>query len=555
MKFSDAAKSSMIEFHSIFPTFGSFLNHTFLTNGNGLSWKKDGTLSDEGEQTKLAELPAIERIAATGGSTYQPPADLEYALNIETIPADIQNRINDPFIDHLCDISRKYSEIFSLPDNVQPDYLDAAIALLIIANETPLECFSAYKSALQETKFGNEEKKQKAQTWVKRAEKEYEQGIAEARKFIGELRQRFPNHVWTNPMGKIVLDANRPDVPGSPKAWPVSGEPLTAAQMKELVAEFEAAIHFAYNVTPKDNATPLSKTLEGLAKDAAKMGRYYQNKKVMESYKVESFLEKPPSTHVIETTIVDQGYMKPASFRKTCSCGWYSVMFDYGYRENQAKNEAKEHLAEHVDPFVKFLKKEKKKSSPTRFDSMLDPVLENIRSQFDFVRKNEGADIPYNGYPIGRESRACCLDISYAFTAGSLEYNLDDQGRDALEVIVGSLITVAAEQGRRLYTAELQKVLETSAFGKETKADEDRIYKLMRSREEKPREKAQREAVTARIRAALDSFVFSGDNATVLSTELPTMPQVDVVNPVEEPINVDPEVKQRLIELMAQLER
>jgi hypothetical protein len=73
------------------------------------------------------------------------------------------------------------------------------------------------------------------------------------------------------------------------------------------------------------------------------------------------------------------------------------------------------------------------------WDTIMGSFRKAIKFAYNMRRKNEGKDIPYTGYPIGYGDRAGCLGPEERFKAESLRYDKEDQGRDALEVIMGSM--------------------------------------------------------------------------------------------------------------------
>lgn len=88
------------------------------------------------------------------------------------------------------------------------------------------------------------------------------------------------------------------------------------------------------------------------------------------------------------------------------------------------------------------------KDKPASFEDLADPFIKAINFAYDLTRKNENKSIPYNGYENGE--LACCPSIKTMFKKDSLAYNLEDQGRDALAVIITAAIQVGIEQGRRI---------------------------------------------------------------------------------------------------------
>lgn len=149
-----------------------------------------------------------------------------------------------------------------------------------------------------------------------------------------------------------------------------------------------------------------------------------------------------PKKHVLRTDNLG------TTFRKVCSCGWEGDIFRFNDGDQAIAQKCEAHVAEGnaaltvVDPLRAFLnaQPELKKPSWGEFDAAIGVAIKDLRKHYRLDRKNKKKDVPYLGYPIGRESRAGCID-------------------------------------------------------------------------------------------ALDSFVFSGEGATVLSDELPVMPVVDVENP------------------------
>ncbi len=91
------------------------------------------------------------------------------------------------------------------------------------------------------------------------------------------------------------------------------------------------------------------------------------------------------------------------------------------------------------------------------FDDMCQPFVDAIKFTYGLKRKNKDKDVPYVGLPLTLSSiLAGCPQIATRLTSEMLEYDEDDQGRSALEVIVGCAIQIGIEQGHRM-AAEKQK--------------------------------------------------------------------------------------------------
>jgi hypothetical protein len=91
------------------------------------------------------------------------------------------------------------------------------------------------------------------------------------------------------------------------------------------------------------------------------------------------------------------------------------------------------------------------KHEPLDFDDIARPIIKAIRFCYGLKRKNQEKDVPWKGPNIGRSERATCLDAAYTVSVENLAYSRDEQGRDALEEIVGLAIRLGIEQGRRIF--------------------------------------------------------------------------------------------------------
>lgn len=87
---------------------------------------------------------------------------------------------------------------------------------------------------------------------------------------------------------------------------------------------------------------------------------------------------------------------------------------------------------------------------PAYFEDITAPIIKALKYAYRLQRKNKGNDIPYNGFEIGKDSLATCLNAKYQLSAESLAYAMDDQGRNALEEIIGLAVRLGIEQGRRI---------------------------------------------------------------------------------------------------------
>ena len=97
--------------------------------------------------------------------------------------------------------------------------------------------------------------------------------------------------------------------------------------------------------------------------------------------------------------------------------------------------------------------KEWKDREPADFSKVIAPVVKALKFAYDFERKNENKNIPYEGYE--RESfLATNPPIKEGLTAKNLKWNLEDQGYDALDYLIEIAAQLGIEQGIRIRKKE-----------------------------------------------------------------------------------------------------
>jgi len=88
--------------------------------------------------------------------------------------------------------------------------------------------------------------------------------------------------------------------------------------------------------------------------------------------------------------------------------------------------------------------------TPGHFETMVLPFVEAIKFAYTMTRTNEGKNIPYDGYDIGRSEKAGSYGPEQTLSAGNLKYSKEEQCRDALTEILGLMMQIGIEQGRRM---------------------------------------------------------------------------------------------------------
>jgi hypothetical protein len=105
--------------------------------------------------------------------------------------------------------------------------------------------------------------------------------------------------------------------------------------------------------------------------------------------------------------------------------------------------------------------------SPLNFEDMANSVIALLKDGYKLLRKNRGKDLKYKG-PDHKE-QACCPPIRERLKAESLAGEMEDQGRNALDIIIGHAIQIGIEQGRRIMRESPEyQILKTNARVGET---------------------------------------------------------------------------------------
>lgn len=96
---------------------------------------------------------------------------------------------------------------------------------------------------------------------------------------------------------------------------------------------------------------------------------------------------------------------------------------------------------------------------PADFSQIADPIVKAIKFAYKIKRKNENKDIPWHGLNIGKSERATCPGPFDGLSMENLKWSLEDQGREAIEELVGLAVQLGIEQGRRIEKCDLRKRL------------------------------------------------------------------------------------------------
>ncbi len=93
-----------------------------------------------------------------------------------------------------------------------------------------------------------------------------------------------------------------------------------------------------------------------------------------------------------------------------------------------------------------------KDGTPVRFDAIYGPLRKAFTDLYDFTKKADECD--WTGLDLGDRELAGLFSPSTRLTKSQLDYDENEQDRDALDVLLGIAIQLGVEQGRRCAYAE-----------------------------------------------------------------------------------------------------
>ncbi len=102
------------------------------------------------------------------------------------------------------------------------------------------------------------------------------------------------------------------------------------------------------------------------------------------------------------------------------------------------------------------IRKWPKGNKPTQFSDLTDAVTKGIRFAYSLKRRNRDRSVPWTGPDSGQSIKATCPTPEEWLSKKSLAFNLEDQGRDALDVLVAIAVQLGIEQGRRMTIEKLE---------------------------------------------------------------------------------------------------
>ena len=155
----DTIKHGLIFYQSIFPTKGVILDHLFFTIGNGYEWKGGELVGIYEGATAETQLHNLKRYLDKKNKYYKKQHDArmkDFAVfNMKSfdykpiiVPVDLEERMEDLSLPlgiygekrNIYPMSKEYSRIFTVPDDVKPDWLEGAFDAIKVAESIGARC-------------------------------------------------------------------------------------------------------------------------------------------------------------------------------------------------------------------------------------------------------------------------------------------------------------------------------------------------------------------------------------------------------------------------------
>lgn len=100
----------------------------------------------------------------------------------------------------------------------------------------------------------------------------------------------------------------------------------------------------------------------------------------------------------------------------------------------------------------------KKIKKPWNFEDITKSLKKAVKFAYSTRRKNKTKDIPWDGPNLTiTRILAGCFNINESLKEENLIYNEENQGRDALDIIISCAVQLGIEQGIRMKMEELNK--------------------------------------------------------------------------------------------------
>ena len=95
------------------------------------------------------------------------------------------------------------------------------------------------------------------------------------------------------------------------------------------------------------------------------------------------------------------------------------------------------------------------KATTANFTDLAGPIRTALLFAYDLKRKNLSRSVPWTGFDVGEDTKVGSFSPHEALAKDALAFNLEDQGHDALDVLIQIAIQLGIEQGRRVERSKL----------------------------------------------------------------------------------------------------
>lgn len=99
-----------------------------------------------------------------------------------------------------------------------------------------------------------------------------------------------------------------------------------------------------------------------------------------------------------------------------------------------------------------------KSNKTVPFTDLVEPIRKAIEFAYRLERQHAKQSIPWKGLTHGDRVLVTNPNPRDMLSAESLEFEMEDQGRDALDTILATAAQLGIEQGRRMALEELQSI-------------------------------------------------------------------------------------------------
>lgn len=90
------------------------------------------------------------------------------------------------------------------------------------------------------------------------------------------------------------------------------------------------------------------------------------------------------------------------------------------------------------------------------FPELVGVIKDTIRQCYTIQRKNENKDVDWKGPDLPESLKSSSLPFDEALQVHNLKYDKEEQGRNAIDIIIGIAIQLGIEQGRRIYKEKIE---------------------------------------------------------------------------------------------------